>query len=64
MASMDRAQRKSELEALWRTARGDFLEEYKRVVGMPPGSVSSNGMTVVLMIEQILDREFPPLSAK
>jgi hypothetical protein len=64
MNMLDRAPRKAELEALWRTARGDFLEEYKRVVGMPPGSISSAGMTVALMIEQILAREFPPRSSE
>jgi SOS response associated peptidase (SRAP) len=58
MAAQDPDQRKSKLEALWKEDRGDFLEEYRRVMGKSPGELRCS-FTVASMVEQILAREFP-----
>jgi hypothetical protein len=47
--------RRAQLKTLWRENRGDFLAEYRRVVGEPPGS--STAMSVASMIDRILERE-------
>jgi hypothetical protein len=46
--------RRSQLETLWRTDRGDFLAEYRRVVGGPP---DGPGMSPASMIDRIIERE-------
>jgi len=46
--------RRIQLETLWREDRGDFLVEYRRVVGEPPGGP---GVTLVSMIDRIIERE-------
>jgi hypothetical protein len=48
-------ERRLPLETLWRSDRGDFLAEYRRVVGESPGS--SSGISVAAMIDRIIDRE-------
>ena len=53
MASTDA--RRAQLETLWRESRGDFLAEYRRVVGESPGS--SAAMSLPSMIDRIVERE-------
>jgi hypothetical protein len=48
--------RRLQLETLWRTNRGDFLAEYRRVVGAPPGS-GGRPMSMASMIDRIIERE-------
>jgi hypothetical protein len=47
--------RRLQLETLWRSDRGDFLAEYRRVVGESPGS--SAALSKVSMIDRIIERE-------
>jgi hypothetical protein len=46
--------RRLQLETLWRSDRGDFLAEYRRVVGGPP---EGPGLSLASMIDRILERE-------
>ena len=47
--------RRLQLETLWRTNRADFLAEYRRVLGEPPGS--SAPMSMASMIDRIIAHE-------
>jgi hypothetical protein len=49
-------ERRLQLETLWRTDRGAFLAEYRRVVGESPGSGGSR-MSLKAMIARIIERE-------
>ena len=46
--------RRLQLKALWRSDRGDFMAEYRRVVGGPP---DGPGLSLSLMIDRIIERE-------
>ena len=55
MASMGTTDaRRIQLETLWRSDRGDFLAEYRRIVGEPP---NSPGMSRASMIDRIIECE-------
>ena len=47
--------RRLQLKTLWRSDRGDFMAEYRRVVGESPGS--STAMSLASMIDRIIERE-------
>jgi hypothetical protein len=47
--------RRIQLAMLWRSDRGDFLAEYRRIVGDSPGSASA--MSLTSMIDRIIERE-------
>ena len=46
--------RRLQLKTLWRSDRGDFLAEYRRVVGGPP---NGPGLSLSSMIDRIIERE-------
>jgi hypothetical protein len=46
--------RRLQLKALWRSERGDFMAEYRRVVGGPP---NGPGLSLLSMIDRIIERE-------
>ena len=48
-------ERRLQLEMLWRNNRGDFLAEYRRVVGETAGV--SGRISVKAMIDRIIERE-------
>ena len=48
-------ERRLALKALWLSDRGEFLEEYRRVVG--EGAGHSAPMSVAKMIDRIIERE-------
>jgi len=48
--------RRLQLETLWRTDRGAFLAEYRRVIGEPPGS-GGGPVSMASMIDRIIERE-------
>jgi hypothetical protein len=48
-------ERRLQLETLWRTDRGEFLAEYRRVVNEPPGYTAA--LSVPSMIDRILECE-------
>jgi hypothetical protein len=47
--------RRIQLAMLWRSDRGEFLAEYRRIVGDAPGS--SAAMSLTSMIDRILEHE-------
>jgi hypothetical protein len=52
MATVDA--RRLQLKTLWRSDRGDFMAEYRRVVGGPP---DGPGVSLSSMIDRIIERE-------
>jgi hypothetical protein len=46
--------RRLQLKAMWRSDRGDFMAEYRRVVGGPP---NGRGLSLSSMIDRIIERE-------
>jgi len=47
-------ERRLQVETLWRSERGDFLAEYRCVVGETP---NEPGMSMASMIDRIIERE-------
>jgi len=56
MTTPTRDERKAELE---RTAPDKLVALFQRRIGNPPGSFSHVGLSLNVMIEEILHREFP-----